>query len=100
MGGRRGDGRRHSLRYALCQTRPQPKNLLTMSGNGEKLIQPWDESNQQLVANVHPLDWKNPAPAARYNLGVIGAGTAGLGTGAGGAAAGAGGGRWGRNTAA
>ena len=52
-------------------------------------IQPWDKFNQQLVANVHPLDWKNPTPAARYNLVVIGAGTAGLVTAAGAAGLGA-----------
>jgi len=60
-----------------------------------------DESNQQLVGNVgsgsklthyrnvHPLDWKNPQPAARYNLVVLGAGTAGLVTAAGAAGLGA-----------
>ncbi|MBD1833799.1 mercuric reductase [Cyanobacteria bacterium FACHB-472] len=37
-----------------------------------------DEHNQTLVANVHPPDWVNPEPASRYNLVVIGAGTAGL----------------------
>jgi pyruvate/2-oxoglutarate dehydrogenase complex dihydrolipoamide dehydrogenase (E3) component len=30
------------------------------------------------VAHVHPPDWINPTPAGRYNLVVIGAGTAGL----------------------
>ncbi len=39
---------------------------------------PWDAHNQKLVANVHPADWKNPTPAPRYNLVVIGGGTAGL----------------------
>lgn len=39
---------------------------------------PKDEHNAILVANVHPPDWKNPDPAPRYNLVVIGAGTAGL----------------------
>ena len=42
------------------------------------MVQPWDEHNQALVRNVHPPDWINPEPAARYNLVVIGAGTAGL----------------------
>lgn len=42
------------------------------------IIAPWDAHNQQLAAHVHPLDWKNPKPAKRYNLAVIGAGTAGL----------------------
>jgi pyruvate/2-oxoglutarate dehydrogenase complex dihydrolipoamide dehydrogenase (E3) component len=39
---------------------------------------PKDEYNEQLLANVHPPDWVNPEPAPRYNLVVIGAGTAGL----------------------
>lgn len=39
---------------------------------------PKDEHNAILVSNVHPPDWKNPDPAPRYNLVVIGAGTAGL----------------------
>ncbi len=37
-----------------------------------------DVHDAQLVANVHPPDWKNPEPAGRYNLVVLGAGTAGL----------------------
>jgi ribulose 1,5-bisphosphate synthetase/thiazole synthase len=52
-------------------------------------VHPWDEHNQRLVANVHPADWKNPAPAPRYNLIVIGAGTAGLVTAVGAAGLGA-----------
>ncbi len=39
---------------------------------------PWDAHNQKLVSNVHPADWVNPKPAPRYNLVVIGGGTAGL----------------------
>jgi pyruvate/2-oxoglutarate dehydrogenase complex dihydrolipoamide dehydrogenase (E3) component len=53
------------------------------------LIQPWDNHNQRLVSNAHPADWKNPAPAPRYNLVVIGAGTAGLVTAVGAAGLGA-----------
>ena len=50
-----------------------------MSQTVEKaIVQPMDEHNQTLVANVHPPDWVNPEPAPRYNLVVIGAGTAGL----------------------
>ena len=41
-------------------------------------VLPWDAHNQKLVSNVHPADWKNPTPASRYNLVVIGGGTAGL----------------------
>ena len=39
---------------------------------------PMDEFNQQLVDNVHPPTWSNPTPTGRYNIVVIGAGTAGL----------------------
>ncbi|MFN8643399.1 MAG: mercuric reductase [Candidatus Binatia bacterium] len=52
-------------------------------------VLPDDELNQALVANVHPPDWRNPTPAGRYNLVVIGAGTAGLVTAAGAAGLGA-----------
>jgi pyruvate/2-oxoglutarate dehydrogenase complex dihydrolipoamide dehydrogenase (E3) component len=41
-------------------------------------ISPLDSYNQKLIANVRPPDWRNPTPAKRYNLVVIGAGTAGL----------------------
>ncbi len=41
-------------------------------------VLPKDAHNAELLANVHPADWENPEPAARYNLVVIGAGTAGL----------------------
>ena len=41
-------------------------------------VLPKDELNAELLANVHPRDWANPEPADRYNLVVIGAGTAGL----------------------
>ncbi|MDO8431713.1 MAG: mercuric reductase [Candidatus Binatus sp.] len=50
---------------------------------------PLDEYNRALVENLHPAGWVNPAPAHRYNLVVIGAGTAGLVTAAGGAILGA-----------
>ena len=41
-------------------------------------LQPRDEHNQKLQANVRPPDHQNPVPAGKYNLVVIGAGTAGL----------------------
>lgn len=50
---------------------------------------PDDAHNQKLVANVHPADWTNPTPSGKYNLVVIGAGTAGLVTAAGAAGLGA-----------
>lgn len=37
-----------------------------------------DGANRRLVANVHPADWKNPSPTGRYNLVVIGGGSAGM----------------------
>jgi len=46
-------------------------------------ISPDDAYNRELVANVHPSGWVNPEPAERYNLVVVGAGTAGLVTAAG-----------------
>src|SRR6516225_9164894 len=53
------------------------------------LVAPCDAYNQELVSEVHPPDWASPAPAPRYNLVVIGAGTAGLVTAAGAAGLGA-----------
>src|SRR3982751_2777994 len=50
---------------------------------------PGDSFDDQLRANVHPRDWINPTPAPRYNLVVLGAGTAGLVTAAGAAGLGA-----------
>ena len=52
-------------------------------------IAPLDEHNRALVSNVHPTDWQNPEPDGRYNLVVLGAGTAGLVTAAGAAGLGA-----------
>jgi mercury(II) reductase len=52
-------------------------------------VAPMDEYNAALVSNVHPPDWVNPEPAPRYNLVVIGAGTAGLVTAVGAAGLGA-----------
>lgn len=52
-------------------------------------LQPWDDHNRRLHAHVHPTDWVNPTPTARYNLVVIGGGTAGLVAAAGAAGLGA-----------
>lgn len=52
-------------------------------------ILPWDAHNQRLASHVRPADWRNPTPAPRYNLVVIGGGTAGLVTAAGAAGLGA-----------
>jgi len=41
-------------------------------------VAPSEASERERRENVHPDGWRNPAPAARYHLAVIGAGTAGL----------------------
>src|SRR5437899_3309063 len=62
----------------------------TTSGTTEFVsLRPRDSHNERLQANVHPPDWVNPTPAERYNLVVIGAGTAGLVTAVGAAGLGA-----------
>jgi pyruvate/2-oxoglutarate dehydrogenase complex dihydrolipoamide dehydrogenase (E3) component len=52
-------------------------------------VAPLDDHNRTLVAHVHPTDWQNPQPRGRYNLVVIGGGTAGLVAAAGAAGLGA-----------
>lgn len=39
---------------------------------------PNDVYEHQRLNNVHPAEWRNPQPAGRYSLVVVGAGTAGL----------------------
>ena len=51
---------------------------VVMNHSEESLVLPNDEHNRTLVSNVHPSNWVNPEPAGRYNIVVIGAGTAGL----------------------
>jgi pyruvate/2-oxoglutarate dehydrogenase complex dihydrolipoamide dehydrogenase (E3) component len=60
-----------------------------MSDNQEVTLLHFDEHNTALVDHVHPADWINPEPASRYNLVVVGAGTAGLVAAAGAAGLGA-----------
>ncbi len=52
-------------------------------------LRPDDKFNRDLAAKLHPADWVNPRPLGRYNMVVIGAGTAGLVTAAGAAGLGA-----------
>lgn len=49
-----------------------------MAQSNDELVFPKDDYNRQLVENVHPGSWVNPEPSGRYNMVVIGAGTAGL----------------------
>jgi pyruvate/2-oxoglutarate dehydrogenase complex dihydrolipoamide dehydrogenase (E3) component len=56
---------------------------------GDIEVLPLDDANRALLRAVRPPDWVNPVPARRYNLVVIGAGTAGLVSAAGAAGLGA-----------
>jgi len=56
----------------------------------DSTIEPLDKYNQHLIAQVHPPDWVNPTTVDRYDLVVVGAGTAGLVTAAGAAGLGLG----------
>ena len=46
-------------------------------------LSPDNSFDRELLDRVHPADWVNPVPSGRYDLVVIGAGTAGLVTAAG-----------------
>ncbi|MCI0332880.1 MAG: mercuric reductase [Planctomycetes bacterium] len=70
----------------MTQAEPTAK-IMDMTQHAALL--PRDEFNQELESNVHPPQWRNPTPTGRYNLVVIGAGTAGLVTAAGAAGLGA-----------
>lgn len=52
-------------------------------------LHPNDSYNQELISQAHPPAWQNPTPNGRYNLLVIGGGSAGLVSAAGGAGVGA-----------
>jgi pyruvate/2-oxoglutarate dehydrogenase complex dihydrolipoamide dehydrogenase (E3) component len=54
------------------------EKIVVMNQHEESLMLPDDEHNRTLIGNVHPANWVNPEPAGRYNIVVIGAGTAGL----------------------
>jgi pyruvate/2-oxoglutarate dehydrogenase complex dihydrolipoamide dehydrogenase (E3) component len=49
-----------------------------MAATMREMVLPDDVFDQQLLAQVHPADWVNPTPNGKYNLVVLGAGTAGL----------------------
>jgi len=59
------------------------------AAHGYGMIAPADDLNRRLLANVHPSDWHNPTPRGRYNLVVVGGGSAGLVAAAGAAGLGA-----------
>ena len=64
-------------RQALAQKTARRELKWTRRESCFRLL-PTDDHNRRLAANVHPDGWVNPPPASRYNLVVIGAGTAGL----------------------
>jgi pyruvate/2-oxoglutarate dehydrogenase complex dihydrolipoamide dehydrogenase (E3) component len=51
---------------------------MSTSASQKVTVLPMDEHNQKLISYVHPNDWVNPQPSDRYDLVVVGAGTAGL----------------------
>ena len=52
--------------------------MTSTPGASQVSLPPDDAFNRQLLDNVHPAAWENPAPDGRYNIVVVGAGTAGL----------------------
>src|SRR5688572_11844155 len=48
--------------------------------SADRVVEVWprDDANQELVNRVHPPGWRNPVPAAKYDVVVLGGGTAGL----------------------
>jgi pyruvate/2-oxoglutarate dehydrogenase complex dihydrolipoamide dehydrogenase (E3) component/uncharacterized membrane protein YdjX (TVP38/TMEM64 family) len=66
-----------------------PSAFSWYEGERSPLVLPDDEHNRTLISAVHPRGWLNPSPTGRYNLVVIGAGTAGLVSAAGAAGLGA-----------
>lgn len=79
--------RQSSVTLAANGTTTAPLTALR-NGHGATVLAN-DPHDKTLVDNVHPANWTNPEPAPRYNLVVIGAGTAGLVTAAGAAGLGA-----------
>ncbi len=82
-----------SPRMDVSAAEAQAKDKVDLSGDSIikefPQARPFDEHNRALIANVHPTDWTNPEPSGRYNMVVIGGGTAGLVTAAGAAGLGA-----------
>lgn len=51
---------------------PQPDSAYPIQ------VHPMDDYNKEMLSNARPPGWRNPTPNGRYNLVVIGAGTAGI----------------------
>ncbi len=81
-----------SARMAPIRAGSQNGDLVmntTVDPNILRDLHPLDLHNTRLLESVHPPTWTNPNPSGRYNMVVIGAGTAGLVTAAGAAGMGA-----------
>src|SRR5262249_4687496 len=86
-------------RRALRETEQQQKASMTAGAPGldnehkppaiDKMMLVDDAYDKQLIANCRPPRWVNPTPSGKYNLVVVGAGTAGLVSAAGAAGLGA-----------
>src|SRR2546428_12117709 len=68
--------RRSTKRSLGAKRRPPVRKEHPMTETVQ--LGPPDRYNEALLHNVHPPDWVNPEPPPRYNLVVIGAGTAGF----------------------
>src|SRR5262245_34851933 len=79
---------RRALDEATADRRASPERAPAHAAHGP-LVLPDDEHNRKLLSLVHPAPRLNPTPAGRYNLVVVGAGTAGLVSAAGAAGLGA-----------
>ncbi|HLK11922.1 MAG TPA: FAD-containing oxidoreductase [Candidatus Binatia bacterium] len=75
-------------RRALAAAAAAPARLPGSPGGGPHVL-PDDEHDRALLGHVRPPQWRNPAPAGRYDLVVVGGGTAGLVAAAGAASLGA-----------
>lgn len=72
---------------AAAQTMPKNINHTSIPINRMMLVD--DVHDRRLIENCHPSEWVNPKPIGKYNLVVLGAGTAGLVSAAGAAGLGA-----------
>ncbi|MGH7144891.1 MAG: FAD-dependent oxidoreductase, partial [Planctomycetota bacterium] len=77
------------MSQALEASGVKPRVVEHEHGTVVPALLPFDEFNRTLREHSHPADWTNPTPKSRYNLVVIGAGTAGLVTAVGAAGLGA-----------
>ena len=68
------------MSHSVTQSRQTGYGVPAMPNENElaTTVLPFDAHNQRLVSHAHPADWQNPTPSGRYNLVVVGGGTAGL----------------------